>query len=250
MSLPDSLSSNAMLRPLAPSIKRNTGGFASALFSSPSQQVAYEHQRPVTTMGSRRDMVGTVEGVDRSKYCLSSKDPHLILLVTENILHASYLQAQCAGDLGSAHHLATHHEVAAAGGDALAAQLRESIHGGLAHAHVVGRDVGSQALQSSSAGGRSRAVGLQNHECIPVGGKKRTGCANLQSACEAITQQQWLTWGIGTSDSDCRALGEHKLSHPNPRTQRALLTGAAGAAGAERTGEEGRVLGRLGVRAW
>eukprot|EP00983_Pelagomonas_calceolata_P132246 1161848-Pelagomonas_calceolata.AAC.8 len=66
-----------------------------------------------------------------------------------------HLQAQCAGDLRSAHQLATHAEAVAAGGDALAAQLGQRIHCALAHAHVVGGDPGSKAFQSRGAGGRS-----------------------------------------------------------------------------------------------
>eukprot|EP00983_Pelagomonas_calceolata_P131712 1161803-Pelagomonas_calceolata.AAC.9 len=68
-----------------------------------------------------------------------------------------YLQAQCLGNAVSIHQLATHDKALATGSNALAAQLRESIHCALAHAHVVGRDVSSQAFQSSSAGGRSRS---------------------------------------------------------------------------------------------
>ena len=60
----------------------------------------------------------------------------------------SHLQTQGCSNTGGVQDLATHAEVPSTGGDALAAQLRECIQSALAHAHVVGRDPGSQILKA------------------------------------------------------------------------------------------------------
>jgi len=71
------------------------------------------------------------------------------------VLKGLHLQAQRAGDARRVHSLTVHDKATAAGGDALAAQLGQRICGALAHAHVVGGDVGRQALQAGGAAGRS-----------------------------------------------------------------------------------------------
>jgi len=53
---------------------------------------------------------------------------------------SAHLQTQGGSNTGGIQDLAAHAEVSPAGGDALAAQLRECIQSALAHAHVVGRD--------------------------------------------------------------------------------------------------------------
>jgi len=67
----------------------------------------------------------------------------------------TYLQAEGISNACSIHPLSVHEKAVAAGSDALAAQLRQRISSALAHAHVVGRDECSQALQARGAAGRS-----------------------------------------------------------------------------------------------
>jgi len=73
---------------------------------------------------------------------------------------STHLQTQGCSNTGGVQDPATYAEVAAAGGDALAAQLGQGVHGALAHAHVVGGDPGGKAFQAgSAAGGCHRSSG-------------------------------------------------------------------------------------------